>query len=196
MDLIASGLDIRTIFWIQQHIVTGALTPLMIFLSNLANAGAIWALFGVVLCFCRKYRSIGITIIIALLAVGILGDGLLKHWVMRARPCIDYPGISLAIPVPRATDYSFPSGHSYASFAAATVLYLYHKKWGIPALLLAGAIAFSRVYLFVHYPSDVVAGAMFGVATAIACMMLVKHFETVGLRNKKFWWNRPIKKEK
>ena len=67
-------------------------------------------------------------------------------------------------------DFSFPSGHTLVSFEAATALTVYHRKWGIAALVLAALIAYSRLYLFVHYPTDVLVGAVLGVGIALlAC---------------------------
>jgi undecaprenyl-diphosphatase len=75
--------------------------------------------------------------------------------------------------VERLHDFAFPSGHTLASFGAATALTLTHRRWGAAALVLAAAIGFSRLYLFVHYPTDVVAGALLGVALAFAARWLV-----------------------
>ncbi len=77
----------------------------------------------------------------------------------------------MLIAVPQ--DYSFPSGHTMASFAAATVLWHWNRKAGLATYLLAGMIAFSRLYLFVHFPSDVLAGALLGCLVGIAAVRLV-----------------------
>ena len=196
MILLANNVDVATLFWIQHYIVNSALTPFMMMLSDLAKAGGVWLLMGVVFCFQKKYRATGIAMLVALLIVGVVGNGLLKHLVMRPRPCIAFPWIPMDIPVPAATDYSFPSGHSYASFAAAAVVYFYRRSWGIGAFLLAALIAFSRLYLFVHYPSDVVAGAMFGIGTGVSAVMIVRYIQAEWVVNKGKLWLRSMKKEK
>jgi undecaprenyl-diphosphatase len=82
----------------------------------------------------------------------------------RIRPCDINTAISLLIS--RPLDYSFPSGHTMSSFAAAMVLFLTNKKIGIPALILAAFISLSRLYLYVHFPTDVLAGAVLGILFA------------------------------
>lgn len=173
MDYLVSVLDPNILFWIQQHVVNSTLTPVMIGLSTSAKAGGIWIILGLFLCLRKEHRQAGIAVLAALICVAVIGDGLLKHVVMRLRPCIDYPWVAMAIPTPAATDFSFPSCHSYGSFAAAAVLFVYRKKWGIPALFLAAAIGFSRLYLFVHYPTDVAVGAFLGLATGVAAYRMV-----------------------
>ena len=96
---------------------------------------------------------------------------LLKNIVSRIRPYDLKQDIELLIK--RLSDYSFPSGHTLASFEAATVLMIKDKRLGIPALILAILIAFSRIYLYVHYPSDVLAGILFGIAFAFLAVFIV-----------------------
>lgn len=172
MDFVVHTLDPAILFWLQATVVNPAFTPVMKGLSAAAQGGALWIVLGVALCVTKKYRPAGAAVLLSLLLMIVLGDGLLKHAVMRLRPCLDYPWVPLAVPVP--SGYSFPSGHSFCSFAAATALFRYHRRWGIGALVLAAAIAFSRLYLFVHYPSDVAAGAIFGVATGLGAYYLVE----------------------
>lgn len=96
------------------------------------------------------------------LLVGLLvGNICLKNLVARARPCWIDPGVPLLIGNP--ADYSFPSGHTLSSVIAATILYDTDKRFGIPAIILAVLIAFSRLYLYVHFPTDVLAAALLGV---------------------------------
>ena len=90
----------------------------------------------------------------------------------------------MAIHTPAVNDYSFPSCHSYGSFASATVLFCYYKKWGISAFVLSVFIAFSRLYLFVHYPTDVAAGALLGIGTGIGAYFCVKFVITWLRRDK------------
>lgn len=92
----------------------------------------------------------------------VVGNLILKNLVARARPCSLNTTVNLLISAP--TDYSFPSGHTTSSFAAAVIWYHADKRFGVPALILAFLIAFSRLYLYVHFPSDVIAGALIGAA--------------------------------
>jgi len=90
---------------------------------------------------------------------------------MRARPCWIESEIELLVKIPK--DYSFPSGHSNASFAVATSIFMRNKKLGIPAIILAAAIALSRLYVFVHWPTDVLAGIAIGVCGGIISYFIV-----------------------
>ena len=105
----------------------------------------------------------------------LIGDEWLKHLVMRSRPCFDYPWVSLAIATPGPHDYSFPSGHAFASFAAAAAMSPSLPVYGrVAVFTLAVLIAFSRIYLFVHYPTDVLGGAVLGIACGMAAWYTVK----------------------
>lgn len=97
-----------------------------------------------------------------LVCSAVVGNLILKNLVARSRPFSLNTTVNLLISAP--TDYSFPSGHTMASFVAAMILYHTDKRLGIPALMLAFLIAFSRLYLYVHFPSDVIAGALIGAA--------------------------------
>lgn len=154
-----------------QNIHNGLLDSIMVFITSLGNAGIIWIVLAVIFLFSKKYRKCGIAMALALLFSFIFGNVILKNIFERPRPSWVDTNVMLLIKNP--TDFSFPSGHSFASFAGATVIFMYHKKEGIAALILAGLIAFSRLYLFVHYPSDVVLGSLFGVASAIVAVMIV-----------------------
>ena len=114
------------------------------------------------------------------LAVGfLLGNLLIKNLVMRDRPCWLDPGIALLIQSP--DDYSFPSGHTLASFEAAVSVFLYHRRWGYAFLALAVLIGFSRMYLFVHFPSDVLAGAVLGSLIAAGVHVVLEKRKKCGI---------------
>ncbi|MFA9463292.1 MAG: phosphatase PAP2 family protein [Velocimicrobium sp.] len=136
----------------------------MIFFSITGNRGMIWIIIALTFLCIKKYRKCGIVVLLSLFAAVLIGNTILKHLVERARPCWVDTTVTLLITNPK--DFSFPSGHTYSSFAAATSIFLYHKNMGKIALLLAFLIAFSRLYLFVHYPTDVLAGAILGALTA------------------------------
>ena len=145
-------------------------------ITVLGDAGIFWIAVSAIFLFIPKYRKVGLGMGIAM-AMGLLICNLwLKPWIGRLRP-FDYQLqcynrlIPLLIEAP--TDYSFPSGHTIASFEAATVLMIRHKKWGIMAMVLAGLSAFSRLYLYVHYPTDVLSSIVLGTTIGIIANFLV-----------------------
>jgi len=142
------------------------LDKIMIAITSLGNAGLIWIGIAVGLLFGKKTRKCGILMLISLALGLIIGNGFLKNIIARERPCWIDENIKLLIP--RPDDYSFPSGHTLASFEAAVMIYLHNKKWGIISLILAVAIAFSRMYLFVHFPTDILVGMILGTGISLA----------------------------
>ncbi|MCI8700644.1 MAG: phosphatase PAP2 family protein [Clostridia bacterium] len=136
------------------------LDNIMKLITILGDAGIIWLLIALILILKTKTRKCGILIVIALFLGLLIGNLLLKNIIARPRPFIVDKTINLLIKIPE--DYSFPSCHTMASFEAAIIIFLHNKKWGISAIILAILIGFSRIYLFVHYPSDVVFGAILG----------------------------------
>jgi len=160
-----------------QALRTPALDALMVTFTKLGNGGLIWcALAGVLLLF-PKTRKTGLAVALALGLEVLFCNGLLKPLVARARPCEMAPGVSLLIA--RPTDYSFPSGHTGASFAAMSALLFSGNRLWLPALALAAVIAFSRMYLYVHYPTDVLAGAMLGIMTGWCGAVLARQSEAL-----------------
>ncbi len=153
-----------SILYAIQNIRCDFLDWFMVFITNLGNSGIIWIIIGITMLFFKKYRKCGIAILIALLFCLIFGNGLLKNLVKRLRPCWIDNSVKLLIGNP--WDYSFPSGHSFSSFAAAISITYFHKKEGIFAFVLAFLIAFSRLYLFVHYPTDILGGGVLGAIAA------------------------------
>ena len=137
--------------------------------TYLGESGIFWILLSLlIIALGRKngWRTTGCLMLAAMLLGLLLGEIALKNIICRPRPFQEMPEISLLIPPP--SGYSFPSGHSCASFAAATIIFLKDKRPGTAALALAALIAFSRVFLFVHYPTDVLAGSLLGVLCALA----------------------------
>ena len=151
------NLDGEILLQIQQHLRTDMLTPLMKFVTFLGNGGWFWILCAVVLLAVPKTRKTGYAAVLSLIFGVIVTNLLLKNIVARPRP---FAEIEALIPlIAKPTDFSFPSGHTTASFAVALVmLRMLPKKIGIPAVVLAALVAFSRLYLGVHYPTDVLAG--------------------------------------
>lgn len=159
-----------------QNRVLDLLMPIITFFGN---AGWIWIAVGVFLFCFRKHRRAGLTLLLGLLCSLLIGNLLLKLSVARERPCWINETVTLLIENP--TDYSFPSGHTLSSFIGATVLALYNRRWGYIALPFASLIAFSRLYLYVHYPTDVLAGVLLGIGIGFMITHFVKKlFERTG----------------
>lgn len=146
---------------IQQHLANDFLNALVPRISSLGDAGLIWIALSILLLLFPKTRKAGLASGLALLFMLITGNMILKPLVARLRPFTVNTAVELLIPPP--TDFSFPSGHTYASFASSSAIFRNNRKIGIPALILASLIAFSRLYLYVHYPTDVLFGILFGI---------------------------------
>lgn len=158
---IIQNIDWSILFFIQNHMVNPINNKIMIFITSLGNIGLIWIVLSIIFILSKKHRNLGIMIIIGLILELIIGNGILKNIFQRPRPCWIDHSVHLLIPVPK--DYSFPSAHAFSCFISGTIIAKYNKRWGIFALVLAALISFSRLYLFVHFPSDVLVGAILGV---------------------------------
>ena len=158
------------------------LDKIMIGITYLGEKGIFWISIGVILLFFKKTRKCGLFMLIAMGLGLIIGNGILKNVVARQRPCWLDPTINLLVKNPK--DFSFPSGHTLASFEAAITIMFFNRKWGSAALVTAILIGISRLYLFVHFPTDVLGGAILG--TIIACTVcLVGNKISKNISNKK-----------
>lgn len=176
LSYLAEHFDLPILDWIAEHLHCGFLDTVMPVITALGNGGIFWIALAVVLIITPTYRKAGLSMGLALL-IGLLVCNLtLKPLVARIRP-YDYQlahfgkNISLLIAAPH--DFSFPSGHTIASFEGAVALLLHHRKLGIPATVLAVLIAFSRLYLYVHYPTDVLTSVVLGIGFALLGSFLV-----------------------
>lgn len=159
-------LDGNLLLWIQRALIHDSLTPFFSFVTRLGNQGAVWIAISIILLIFRKTRHVGIILSLSLIGSLIINNLIFKNLIERTRPYDVVSGVRLLIE--RQTDFSFPSGHTGSSFAAAIVLLKeLPKKYGIPAVILATFISISRIYLGVHYPSDVLFGAVSGCLIAI-----------------------------
>ena len=137
----------------------------MIFITQLGDEGLFWIGIGIVCLVIKKHRRMGLQVLMSMLFTFIIGNLILKNLFARQRPCAIDPSIELIIPYP--SEFSFPSGHTMNGVTAAMALFLNNKKIGIPALMIAAAIAFSRMYHFVHFPTDILGGFCVGFTVAI-----------------------------
>jgi undecaprenyl-diphosphatase len=155
-----TNFDWAVLHWIHNTLNCPALDYLMPKITALGDKGIIWILTACVLLCMKQYRKYGITLLIGLGAGVLIGNVFLKNLIGRPRPSWIEQTITLLIANP--TDYSFPSGHTLSSAIAATILTMSNKKFGYVAIPLACLIAFSRLYLFVHFPSDILGAALIG----------------------------------
>lgn len=170
--------------WIQDHLRGGFMDNLMPLITKFGDGGVFWIIVTLLLFIPKRTRKYAHVSAFALLFGVIGGNLIMKNVFARPRPFWLENGNPLArlsdqlpnIPAGRQTltllvkaphDYSFPSGHTQASFAAATSICMWSRKWGIPALVLAALVAFSRMYLYVHYPTDILAGMLCGIVYAL-----------------------------
>ena len=167
-----------------QGIRSELLDSIMLVITTLGDAGILWISTGVLLLaipavgkenaeHVKFRRMMGICMLLSLALNFICGNLIIKNIVQRPRPyTIDTSVVPLIFP----SEYSFPSGHTSSSFAAACAIFMYHKKSGIAAFIVAAMIAFSRMYLFVHYPTDILGGIVLGTVSAIIVKYGMKKF--------------------
>lgn len=174
-------LDGQFLLWLKDFFAHPLLDRMMIFVTSLANKGMLWIAIGILFLFLgvreKKWRERGLLVLLSLVLNAVVCNLLLKPLFSRTRP---YDLLGYEILIRRLGDASFPSGHTSASFAAATALYAIDRRYGIAAYVLAVLIGFSRLYLGVHFPTDVFIGAIIGVLAAKAAQALLEkklHFE-------------------
>lgn len=160
LDIIRS-FDFDILYEISTHLRGGISDTFWKFFSLIGNAGAVWIVLAIALLCFRKTRRAGAAMLVALLIGVLIGNVWLKEWIMRPRPFVTHPELTALLDP--GDQWSFPSGHTLSSFAAATALCFFHRKSGALAYILAALIAFSRLYASVHYPTDVLAGVLLGI---------------------------------
>lgn len=165
LDIIQS-IDESTLLFIQEFLRVDFLNLPMVFVSTLGNAGLIWIILGLALTVHPKTRKHGVFALISLLICFLCNNLLLKNLVARPRPYTQIQELVMLMPCP--ADHSFPSGHTCASFAVAgSLMQTMDRHWNfirIPALVLAVWMGLSRMYVGVHYPTDVLAAVIIGLA--------------------------------
>ena len=166
-------MDGNFLIFIQENIRNPVLDPVMKVITTLGNGGIIWILLTILLLAFKRTRRIGLMSACALICSLLINNILLKNLAARVRP---YNAIEGLIPlVNKPTEFSFPSGHAGSSFASGGVLYRrLPRKYGIPILILAILISFSRLYVGVHYPTDVLAGVLTGLGCSYAGEWVIK----------------------
>ena len=165
-----------------QELHNPVLDKIMVFITSLGNSGLLWIGLAVIMLFFKKYRKCAISIGIALVFKELFGNVILKELIMRERPCWIDPTVELLVKSP--SSFSFPSGHTFDAFAASVTLFLNHKKEGIAAIVVAALIAFSRMYVFVHFPTDILGGMVLGAGVAVLTYFIVHRWAPKLLKKK------------
>ena len=177
LNALAESFDLPILDWIQANLQSPLMDKIMPIITMFGDAGIFWMVCAFILFLIPKTRRTGLGMAFAMMMGLLICNVLLKPMVGRIRPYdyqIDVLGKTMddllvagKLLVDTPHDFSFPSGHTIASFEACVVLLMADKRLGIPATLLAIAIAFSRMYLYVHYPTDVIVSVILGSLFAI-----------------------------
>ncbi len=156
--------DFEILFFIKNHIRNSVLDVIVPFYTNLGDDGIIWIALGLVLLFPKKTRKCGIMVLAALLVMLVVNNIILKNIIARPRPCATYPELVELVKIP--TSYSFPSGHTVSAMAVAFTVFSQNKKYGAITIIFALLMGLSRLYVGVHFPTDVFGGILVGAAIA------------------------------
>ena len=169
-----TGIELDILNGIQDVFACPFLDWFFPLITKLGDHGIFWIAVATFLLFFKKTRATGIMMGVALLCGFLVGNMTLKPLIGRIRPYDMEGAREIALLVEPLSDGSFPSGHTLASLEAATVLFIRDKRLGVPAMIAAILVALSRLYLYVHYPTDVLAGALLGVLFAFFGVWIVK----------------------
>jgi undecaprenyl-diphosphatase len=153
--------ELKILDFIQENIKCAVLDFLMPLITLFGEDGIFWIAVAAIMLIFKKTRKTGFMMGVALLLGFLIGNMTLKPLIARVRP-YDMPGVNVEMLVDHLGDKSFPSGHTLACFEAATVLLIRDKRLGILAMVIAVLVGLSRLYLYVHYPSDVLTGIVLG----------------------------------
>ena len=170
LGLVLWALDFNILFWIQNLIRNDVFDVIIPFYTSLGEDGTIWIALGLILLVPKKYRKTGIMVLAALLVMLVVNNIVLKNLIARPRPCWTYPEMVQLVHNP--SSYSFPSGHTTSAFAVAFTVFSQHKKLGKVIIVMAAIMAFTRLYVFVHFPTDIYGGILVAAAiTTFVCFM-------------------------
>ena len=170
-----NGYEIQILDFIQEHLTADFLDPIMRLITLFGDGGVFWIAVCLVMLLLPKTRRLGCAMALSLIVEALLCNLLLKPLVARIRPFDVNTAIALIVKAPK--DYSFPSGHTGASFAVVGALLFQKSRLWIPACVLSVLIGFSRLYLYVHYPTDVLGGILLGMFTGWLAALMLSAFE-------------------
>lgn len=163
-------LDKKIAFYFPQFYHHKVFSSIIKFIASIGDFGMIWIAIVLLLMTQKGTRELSIDMLEALLLATLIGQVTIKSIVRRQRPCQRYHLDNLLVPIPN--DFSFPSGHTTSSFACATTVLFFHPMIGIIFMIFAVMMGFSRIYLFVHYFSDVIFAALLGTLVGILIVIL------------------------
>ena len=170
-----TNFDFSILYFIQENWRTDWLDLICAFLSWAFELGIPWLVLGAVLFCFKKTRAAGAILVCAVVLTFFFNELAVKNAINRERPCTIDPTIELIVKKP--TSYSFPSGHTASCFAAAGTLLFTYKRLGIPLIIFSAFMGFSRMYLFVHFPTDVLAGAALGLLMAWVTVLIFRELK-------------------
>ncbi len=179
--------DLSVFQWVQS-IQSPFLTAIMTFVTTIGDEGIIFILLGIGFLFTKKYRKVGFTILAALVVMLICNNFVLKEIFARTRPFnlfeynpekyAQWGGENALYVFPNFVDkphsFSFPSGHTSSAFTAAFAVLFYNRKIGVPMTFFAALMGFTRIYVEVHYCTDVLAGALVSILYAALAVLVIK----------------------
>lgn len=171
--------ELQFLDFIQEHMANSFWDAVMPIITHLGDAGILWIVLCLILLINPKSRKLGGIIALSLIIEALLCNVCLKPLTMRIRPydLKELLGQPVELLIGKQKDYSFPSGHTGAAFAFVSPLIYRKNPWWIPAALLAALMAFSRMYLYVHYPTDILVGVLLGFLSGIAAILLFQWME-------------------
>ena len=169
-------MDGNILLYIQENLRFDFLTPIMIFLTYIGDAGIVWIVLSALFLMFKKTRKTGIMTSSALIFDLVTVNVLLKNIVARVRPYEVIEGLEILIE--KQSDFSFPSGHTAASFGFVSVLWFNkNKKLWFPLTVLAILISYTRLYVGVHYPTDILGGALVGTLCGLFAVLVINFIE-------------------
>ncbi len=181
VGMLLRKLDWNILYFFQNYIRNPILDIIVPFYTTLGEWAICWIVIGLIMLPFKKYRKCGFLVLVSLLVGLLICNIALKNLVARDRPCylIDKEIWENTIKlVGNPSEYSFPSGHSVSSMSAALMIYFNHKKLGIAALVAAVLMGLSRLYVFVHFPTDVFGGFIIGAAISVGVWLVYKKIES------------------
>ena len=177
------SIDKSIMLFMQENLRGAIINPIMIFFSTIGNSGAVWLILGAFLIFSKRNKKAGLYVILSVALCYVFNDLIIKPIVARPRPFLEIEALTVLVSKPGS--YSFPSGHACAGFAASYVLTKFYGKKGAAFYALAVAISISRPFVGVHYPSDILVGAIVGtIGSILLCRYVFPYFEDLIKRRK------------
>lgn len=174
MDAI-NQFEIGILNFIRETFSCKFLDYLFVAITSLSDKGIFWIILAIILLCFKKTRKTGIYLATVLIIGEILGNQILKKIFERPRPYTVNPTATIIID--KLSSFSFPSGHSRCAVECAVAIFVNNKRWGIVAIVVAVLTCLSRIYLYVHYPTDVLAGAILGIIDGLLAVFIIKKLE-------------------